>query len=277
MLPMSKNTRSPWLVVCIAIAVFQQGPFRSLQESQLFSDESSPPPEKAPEESDLKQRTLQLDSNNEDLHKQLARTQQKVKLLQDEARLLRKQLGETADQLKLMSEQKQQLDQQFKILKTSTQRRGGATIRANSTLQKDLPNIPIQGVQVREDGDVIRMEVPVDMMFQVRTATMQTNAIPIIDHMVDVIMRNYPRQMIGIEGHTDSEPIAGGVWRTQHQLAAAQALAVFEVLATRSQIPSRQMFVLSHGPNHPVVSNATVAGKGRNRRIELVVYPETIK
>ena len=37
-----------------------------------------------------------------------------------------------------------------------------------------------------------------------------------------------------------------------------------------------QLFVVGHGPNHPVVSNASDAGQARNRRIELVIYPETM-
>ena len=39
---------------------------------------------------------------------------------------------------------------------------------------------------------------------------------------------------------------------------------------------SELTFVVGHGSNHPVVSNATPAGKERNRRVELVVYPEQV-
>jgi outer membrane protein OmpA-like peptidoglycan-associated protein len=42
----------------------------------------------------------------------------------------------------------------------------------------------------------------------------------------------------------------------------------------QSQINPAQLFLAGHGPNHPVVSNATPAGKDRNRRVELVIYPE---
>jgi flagellar motor protein MotB len=49
---------------------------------------------------------------------------------------------------------------------------------------------------------------------------------------------------------------------------------VFDFLCGRTTLKPGQLFVVAHGPNHPVVSNATAAGRARNRRIELVVYPE---
>ena len=36
----------------------------------------------------------------------------------------------------------------------------------------------------------------------------------------------------------------------------------------------KQLFLVAHGTNHPLVSNATAAGRSRNRRVELVVYPD---
>ncbi len=53
----------------------------------------------------------------------------------------------------------------------------------------------------------------------------------------------------------------------------ARATAVYQYLVARGQIPSNRMFIVGHGSNHPVVSNATAAGKARNSRVELVVYP----
>jgi outer membrane protein OmpA-like peptidoglycan-associated protein len=51
---------------------------------------------------------------------------------------------------------------------------------------------------------------------------------------------------------------------------------VFDYLAARTRLKAQQLFVVGHGGNHPVVSNGTAAGKARNRRIELAVYPERV-
>ena len=51
-------------------------------------------------------------------------------------------------------------------------------------------------------------------------------------------------------------------------------MTVYDVLVSRTRLQPNQLFVIGHGPNRPVVSNATPDGKQRNRRIELVIYPE---
>ena len=52
-------------------------------------------------------------------------------------------------------------------------------------------------------------------------------------------------------------------------------MAIFDQLVERHQFAPQQLFVLGHGPNYPVASNATPAGQQRNRRVEIVIYPET--
>ena len=51
-------------------------------------------------------------------------------------------------------------------------------------------------------------------------------------------------------------------------------MAVFEQLTARN-ISQNQLFVLGHGGNHPLVSSGTWQGQSVNRRIEVVIYPET--
>jgi chemotaxis protein MotB len=95
----------------------------------------------------------------------------------------------------------------------------------------------------------------------------------VVDGLAAELARNYPRQLIAIEGHTDNAPVAGGI--SSHQLAAAQAIAVLDTLTRRNRLPGQHFFVVAQGSNRPLASNATQAGQTTNRRIELVIYPET--
>ena len=90
------------------------------------------------------------------------------------------------------------------------------------------------------------------------------------------LARAYPRQLIGVEGHYD----AGGAvpaGTNLLQFTNARAMAVYNHLLTRGNLRAEQLHVAGYGGNHPVFSNATPAGREANQRIELVVYPETVR
>ena len=243
----------------------------SLVEKERVADEQI-----AAQDREFQRRANELDDNNRDLHKRLAQSQREVQLMNDDVKLLRQRLGETADLLVQSRTEHSQSDQRLKALQASTTRRGGAMITANNSLRGDLPEIRVPGVIVRQDGDVVRLELPSDQLFLTQSATLHQGAFQLLDPVVDAVRRSYPRQRIGVEGHTDSQSAASVVGTSPHQLTIAQAAAIFEQLMTHYQLSPRQLFVLGHGANHPRVSNATAAGQAKNRRIELVVYPESI-
>ncbi len=231
----------------------------------------------------LQSRASTLDQDNQELETLLAQSRQQNKLLQDQLAVMRDQLTSTTQQLSSTSQQlgqvrteKSTIEQKAQASLASTPRRAGASISANSSLGRDLPVFNIPGVEVRQDGDVVRIELPAEKMFDASAARLRMESTPMIDQVAAEIERNYPGHFIGIEGHTDTDPPANTQWLSNHQLSLARSQAVFEYLVARSRLKPNSLFVVGHGGNHPVVSNATTAGKLRNRRVELAVYPDTI-
>lgn len=254
----------------------RNNPWLARRKASLVEKERAADEQIAAQDREFQRRANELDDNNRDLHKRLAQSQREVQLMNDDVKLLRQRLGETADLLVQSRTEHSQSDQRLKALQASTTRRGGAMITANNSLRGDLPEIRVPEVIVRQDGDVVRLELPSDQLFLTQSATLHQGAFQLLDPVVDAVRRSYPRQRIGVEGHTDSQSAASVVGTSPHQLTIAQAAAIFEQLMTRYQLSPRQLFVLGHGANHPRVSNATAAGQAKNRRIELVVYPESI-
>ena len=64
---------------------------------------------------------------------------------------------------------------------------------------------------------------------------------------------------------------------TSHQLTATQALAVVHQLVQVGGISEKQLFSMGMGSNRPKFSNGDPAGQAQNRRIEIVVYPESVE
>lgn len=242
------------------------------QHSKLKSDFD----QLAEQNRELQQRAATLDRDNQDHAKLLAQSQQQLRQRDDELAAVRDQLREVTTQIAELQTQKSEAEKQTDALAAATRRGGGATIRANSTFKASVPQFATTDIQARADGDVIRIAILSDRLFQPGTAQLSTEAAGLIDIAGAEIARRFPDQTIGIEGHTDNDVTRGAStgWSAGHQLSAQQAAAVFEQLVGRGRLRAHQVFIAGHGGNYPIYSNAHPDGKARNRRIELVVYPE---
>jgi flagellar motor protein MotB len=212
---------------------------------------------------ELLSRATSLDTDNQELQSLLAQAAQQRRVLEDQVAVLQDQLRSATAQIARLRE-------------------GQAGVPANLASQRqqrvgELPLVEIPGAVVRRDGDVIRIELAGSRLFERGGARLLPEAGPLLEQVADVLVQNYPRQIIGIEGHTDSDPVQSGRWASNHQLSVGRAMAVYDYLAARTRLSPRRLFVAGHGPNHPVVSNGTPQGKERNRRVELVVYPEQVR
>jgi len=222
----------------------------------------------------LQERAAALDRDNQEMSALLAQSRQQAKLFEEQLAALREQLRSVGTQLAQARAEKENSDKRIQALTASLQRQGGVTIEPNNSFLQTLPATNISGVFVRRDGDVIRIELPGATLFDSASARLQPGAANLICDVAAEIVRLYPDQIVGIEGHTDSDPLLGNQWRNNHELSVARAMTVYDVLVSRTRLQGDQLFVVGHGANHPIVSNATPEGRQRNRRIELVIYPE---
>jgi len=274
-----------WLLG-MAVAAGQLGcnnnPFAPAGASTAWQQPGQQQPYEA-QLAELNRRASQLDANNRDLNAQLAQGAQQFQVAREQVALLQRQLQDSAAQLRESQTARRETERQLETLRASYERRGGAVLTANSSIRQTLAPVEIPGVNVRQDGEVIRVELASDQLFVGGGAQLQPTAYLTVDQVATAILRSYPRQRIGIEAHTDDSvggaaggQAGAGPVSAAHQLTAAQAAAVLDLLATRNRLPSRQLFAAAHGANHPRVANTTAEGRFRNRRIEIVIYPESI-
>lgn len=268
---MRRLARAGWLFALIVLtgcaenSLVLRGQLENLQQQQLALSRQN---------RELQSRAGGLDRDNQELEALLAQTRQRAEVLEDQLDLVRDQLSGVTAQLARARQEKEESDKKAQALTASLHRQGGVTIRPNNSFLSTLPAVQLPDVHVRRDGDLVRIELPGSKLFEPGTAQLRADGIRLIENVAAELLGTYPNQMIGVEGHTDSDPMHGGPWRNSVHLTAAQALAVHDVLLNRTRLSSGQLFALGHGANHPIASNGTAAGKDRNRRVELVVYPE---
>ncbi len=225
-----------------------------------------------PQLAELQRRTQQLDDANRQLTTQLAQSQQQAQAYRERAELVAKQLQDANNQNKELLAANQQYLATAQSLQQSMTVRGGARLTANNSLVGSASRLQIPGAQVIPDGDLIRIRLPADQLFSPGTVQPNPSGAAILDQVANTLIRQFPRQRAGIEGHTDSSQLAG---TSAYQLASAQAQGVLDQLVRRNGVPTQQLFIIAHGPNHPLADNQTPAGRAENRRIEVVIYPDT--
>lgn len=208
----------------------------------------------------------------------LSRSNQDTQLMQDEITALREQLASTSTQLaqtraaSLAAPGGTTTGRPVTDASLAPPAPGGPVNAA--TMQSAMAQLALPGVDSRFDGSVVRLDIPADRLFEDGTANLLPGGAATLTQVAGELERVFPGHFIGIEGHLDTEPLQNASWTSPHQLTAARSAAVFDFLTTRTKVHEGQLFLVAHGANHPVVSNATAAGRSRNRRVELVVYPE---
>jgi flagellar motor protein MotB len=201
-----------------------------------------------------------------ELEAALSRSRQETQVMQDEIAALRDQLASTSTQLA-----QERASGRPAVIAPPPAAETPAVIMESSIAKLSLPQ-----AETRFDGGVVRVEIPADKLFEPGTANLLPGGTAILTQAAEQIEAVYPGHFVGIEGHVDTEPLHNASFGSPHQLTAARTAAAFDFFTSRTPLGHKQLFLVAHGANHPVVSNATAAGRARNRRIELVIYPERV-
>ena len=83
------------------------------------------------------------------------------------------------------------------------------------------------------------------------------------------------RQLVSVEGHSDSRPIrtpAGKPFKDNAALSLLRAQAVADLLKRRG-VAAERIRVRGWGDTHPLASNDTAGGRDKNRRVEILLLP----
>lgn len=109
-------------------------------------------------------------------------------------------------------------------------------------------------------------EATKSIRFELNKAVLLPSSYPTLDAMVPVLAE-YPDYSLSIAGHTDSKGPATFNLALSRERAAAARRYLLEKGVAETRIDMR-----GYGSRHPVASNATEAGRARNRRVEFDLF-----
>lgn len=125
------------------------------------------------------------------------------------------------------------------------------------------------GVEIERQGDDLRLVMPSEITFDFDSAAIKPSFYGILTNVSDVMI-NYPETVVQIAGHTDS--VGSGVYN--QGLSVQRAGAVRNFLVGQGVSPAR-MSAIGFGENYPIASNDTEYGRAQNRRVEIVLTPQS--
>lgn len=115
-----------------------------------------------------------------------------------------------------------------------------------------------------------------EVLFDSGKAEIKKGARGSLNKVAAVLLDSAAGMEVGVEGHTDNEPIKHSVWKSNWELSGARALSVLSYLIKKGVSPGRLSFI-GYGEYRTVASNKTSAGKQKNRRVEIVILPDLSK
>jgi len=130
-------------------------------------------------------------------------------------------------------------------------------------------------LKMMEKGLVITFVA--DILFDSGKEKIKAGAEPILKKVARVLKENVPDLNVGIEGHTDNEPIKHSGWRSNWELSTTRALSVLHYLTDDEGILPERLSAIGYGEFQPVATNDTKEGRQANRRVEIVIIPKLQK
>lgn len=125
------------------------------------------------------------------------------------------------------------------------------------------------GVSVTRRGDDIILNMPGNVTFGFDRSELRPEFFDVLDS-VALVLEEFDQTVLVIDGHTDST----GRRDYNMDLSRRRAESVGSYLIGEGVNPVR-IATYGYGPDHPVATNDTEAGRAANRRVELTLMPIT--
>lgn len=115
------------------------------------------------------------------------------------------------------------------------------------------------------------VKLPAQVLFPSGSATLSEAGTQALAEVAKVLSEMKDKRFL-VAGHTDNVPISGE-FADNWELSTARALRVTTMLIEQG-VPPRNLGAAGYGQYAPVANNKTVAGRRRNRRIEIILEPD---
>lgn len=124
-------------------------------------------------------------------------------------------------------------------------------------------------VRIGRDGLIISLREA--GFFQSGSANPKPASLPTVHAIAKAISRT--PYNVRIEGHTDNVPIHNDQFASNWELSTARATMLTRLFIESDHLSANRLAAAGYAEYHPVASNLTMAGRSRNRRVDIIILP----
>ncbi len=145
--------------------------------------------------------------------------------------------------------------------------------QSDDSLQKQLKETVDQlgltdSVNMKVTQGYAQLEIQDKILFKSSEATLLNAGEALLKKLTPLLGQS--SGLIYIEGHTDNRPIKTSRFPSNWELGAARATSVLHYLASQKLKASR-LRAITYGDTKPIADNKTKEGRGKNRRVSIVI------
>ena len=162
----------------------------------------------------------------------------------------------------------------IKQLISGKSRNDSLNMALSNKLKRSLDNVADQDVDVKVLKGVVLISLSDKMLYQVGKYEIQPAAADVLAKVTKVI-NDYDTYSVLIEGNTDNTPLnSANAPKDNWDLSALRATAVAKVLQTQFGVNPNRITAGGRSEYNPKTTNASVSGRGENRRTEIIIMPK---
>jgi chemotaxis protein MotB len=218
-----------------------------------------------------------------DMGKTIVELRQRISALENEnARLVTENAASATENGRLASDKMQLASENARLAReiADTQKAREEKVREVSStyeqlLEKMKGEIAKGQVTISELKGKLTVNMVDAILFDSGKAEVKREGLVVLGKVVE-ILKTVNDKAIRIEGHTDNVAINRSLaqrYPTNWELSAARAINVARYLEQQAIAPD-SLSAAAFGEFKPVADNATVEGRAKNRRIEIVLVPK---
>lgn len=129
-------------------------------------------------------------------------------------------------------------------------------------------------IAMRREPDGLVISLREVGFFESGSAQMKSSSQAAFDRIASMLRQRDYR--LRIEGHTDNAPIHTAQFPSNWELSTTRATEIVRLLIVRDGFSPDRLSAAGFAEYHPVAPNYTAEGRGRNRRVDIVVLGHSL-